>query len=228
MSKAKSTDYTTLYRQLGYQFNDRTLLETALSHSSYGSSNNERLEFLGDAILGWIIAEHLFQRFPSGQEGQLSRLRSRLVKGDTLAELARSKNLGDYLRLGQGELKSGGFKRGSILADAMEAIIGAIYLDAGEAACAEVVISWYADRLATLTLEDGLKDPKTRLQEFLQARKHSVPCYEVTATAGKDHQQTFTVSCTIDPIDQPFVGKGSSRRKAEQAAAAMALVALGE
>ena len=228
MSKAKPTDYTTLYRQLGYQFNDQTLLETALSHSSYGSPNNERLEFLGDAILGWIIAEHLFQRFPSGQEGQLSRLRSRLVKGDTLAELARSKNIGDYLRLGQGELKSGGFKRSSILADAMEAIIGAIYLDAGETACAEVVTGWYADRLATLTLEDGLKDPKTRLQEFLQARKHEVPRYKVTATIGKDHQQTFTVSCTIDPADQPFVGKGSSRRKAEQAAAAIALAALGE
>ena len=158
----------------------------------------------------------------------MSRLRSRLVKGDTLADMARGKALGDYLRLGQGELKSGGFRRSSILADAMEAIIGAIYLDAGETVCTEVVTGWYADMLSSLTLDDGLKDPKTRLQEFLQARKHSVPRYEVTATAGKDHQQTFTVSCSIDPADQPFVGKGSSRRKAEQAAAAMALAALGE
>jgi len=153
-----------LSRVIDYQFRDETLLQTALTHSSYGQGHNERLEFLGDSILGWVIADALYQRFPHAREGQLSRLRAGLVKGVTLAEIARELGLGDYLRLGQGEMKSGGFRRDSTLADAFEAIIGAIFLDSDITICQQQVLNLFASRLQSLSLEDTLKDPKTLLQ----------------------------------------------------------------
>ena len=159
-----------LERKLGYTFKDRDLMVLALTHRSYAGRNNERLEFLGDAILNFVIGEALFHHFPQAREGQLSRLRARLVKGETLALLARGFEVGDYLRLGSGELKSGGFRRESILADAMEALIGAIYLDTGMDSARERIIAWLGPQLRELTPVDTNKDPKTRLQEFLQSR----------------------------------------------------------
>eukprot|EP01030_Chromulinospumella_sphaerica_P019208 gene19208-19093_t len=168
-----------LERQLGYTFKDQELMVLALTHRSFAGRNNERLEFLGDAILNFVAGEALFDRFPLAREGQLSRLRARLVKGETLAVLARGFDLGEYLRLGSGELKSGGFRRESILADALEALIGAIYLDAGMEVARERVLAWLAGEFEGLTLVDTNKDPKTRLQEFLQSRGCELPRYEV-------------------------------------------------
>ena len=170
-----SSNLDRLERKLGYSFRDKELMLLALTHRSYSGRNNERLEFLGDAILNFIAGEALFERFPLAREGQLSRLRARLVKGETLAVLARGFELGDFLRLGSGELKSGGFRRESILADALEALIGAIYLDAGMEAARERVLAWLADEMTNLTLVDTNKDPKTRLQEFLQSRGGELP-----------------------------------------------------
>lgn len=222
------SDLKSLMRALDYEFRDITLLEKALTHSSYGKSHNERLEFLGDSILGWVIADELFKRFRHAREGQLSRLRAGLVKGVTLAKIARELSLGDYLRLGQGEMKSGGFRRQSTLADAFEAILGAIYLDADIATCQQKILALFASRLDALTLEDTLKDPKTRLQEYLQARKQELPNYRILSTSGKDHEQVFRVACEVDTLPEPFEAEGTSRRHAEQAAAQKALDALGE
>ncbi|MGM0521192.1 MAG: ribonuclease III [Pseudomonadota bacterium] len=210
-------------RRIGYEFNDVLLLELAMTHRSYGGRNNERLEFLGDSIVNFVIAEALFERFPQAREGQLSRLRARLVKGQTLAELAREMAFGECLRLGSGEMKSGGHRRESILADAVEAVIGAIYLDAGMDAVRERVLAWYTQRLANISLQDTQKDPKTRLQEFLQSRQAALPRYEVVTVKGEAHAQTFTVDCHIDLLDQHTTGKGPSRRHAEQQAATQAL-----
>ncbi len=221
------TNVASLQKQLGYRFKDEALLQLALTHRSFGGQNNERLEFLGDSILNFIIAEDLFARFPQAKEGQLSRLRARLVKGVTLAEIAREFGLGDYLRLGSGELKSGGFRRESILADAVESIIGAIYLDSGFDACRERVLFWYASRLAGLSLKDTLKDPKTKLQEFLQSRQLALPRYEVINIEGEAHAQTFHVRCMVEALNEAPLGRGNSRRLAEQEAAQLALVALG-
>ncbi|SFC02744.1 RNAse III [Marinospirillum celere] len=215
-----------LIKALGHTFSQVDLLELALTHRSHGNQNNERLEFLGDSIVNFLIAEDLFQRFPEAREGQLSRLRARQVKGATLAEVAREFNLGDYLRLGSGELKSGGFRRDSILADALEAVIGAIYLDAGMQVARERVLSWFAGRLADVSLKDTQKDPKTRLQEFLQSRQYALPRYEVVQVEGEAHSQLFTVECVIDQLDYHPMGIGSSRRHAEQQAAEKALQAL--
>lgn len=216
-----------LQRTLEYQFKDASLLTLALTHRSKGSANNERLEFLGDAILGFVAADLLYVQFNSAPEGHLSRFRASLVKKETLAELAREFSLGDFLLLGSGELKSGGFRRDSILADALEAIIGAIYLDSGLNSARNFVEKCLAPRLAKLSTENELKDPKTRLQEFLQARHCSLPDYAVVNTLGDEHNQRFEVCCTVQGLAQAATGIGSSRRKAEQAAAEQALLLLG-
>ncbi|ANF57980.1 ribonuclease III [Halotalea alkalilenta] len=213
-------------KRIGHHFDDIGHLELALTHRSFGGRNNERIEFLGDSIVNFIIGEALYQRFPLAREGQLSRLRARLVKGQTLAELAREVSLGEHLRLGSGEMKSGGHRRESILADAMEAVIGAIYIDAGMEAVKRCVLAWYAERLEATSLDDTLKDPKTRLQEFLQSRQVPLPRYEVMAIEGEAHEQTFTVNCHVASLDAPTRGIGPSRRHAEQEAAERAIALL--
>jgi ribonuclease-3 len=216
-----------LERQLGHTFQNQELMLLALTHRSFAGRNNERLEFLGDAILNFVAGEALFERFPQAREGQLSRLRARLVKGETLAVLARGFELGEYLRLGSGELKSGGFRRESILADALEALIGAIYLDAGMDVARARVLGWLTNELDGLTLVDTNKDPKTRLQEFLQSRAAELPRYEVVDIQGEPHCRTFFVQCEVALLTDKTQGQGASRRIAEQVAAAAALVALG-
>jgi len=216
-----------LQSAIGYRFNDINLLTLALTHRSFGGRNNERLEFLGDSVLNFIIAEYLYCRFEDAKEGQLSRLRARMVKGVTLAEIAREFNFGEYLRLGSGELKSGGFRRESILADALESIIGAIYLDSGFDVCKDRVLSWFEQRLTALNLKDITKDAKTRLQEYLQARQLNLPSYEVISVQGEAHAQTFHVLCLVDNLEFPTEGIGSCRRIAEQKSAKKALGELG-
>lgn len=210
-----------LCRRLGHQFTSRDLLELALTHRSHGSRNNERLEFLGDSILGFTIGAALFEQFPKGREGELSRLRAQLVSGETLAKLAREMELGECLRLGEGEMKSGGFRRASILADAVEALIGAIYLDAGLETARERVLDWFDARLQDLSLETS-KDPKTRLQEWLQARGKPLPEYKVVATAGAEHAQQFIVECKASGLQEPVRGEAGNRRAAEKVAASEA------
>ena len=212
-----------LCQKLEYQFNNQQLLQVALSHRSTGSNNNERLEFLGDAILSFVIAEVLYQQFPMADEGILSRLRASLVKGETLAKLAREIDLGDYLLLGAGEMKSGGFRRDSILAGAMEAIIGAVYLDGGEEKSRKLILNIFHDELKSISPDTVVKDPKTRLQEYLQSRKIALPAYTIESVEGSDHDQVFIVNCFIESLGEHLVGKGSNRRKAEQDAAARAL-----
>ncbi len=203
-----------------YRFENEDLLRQALTHRSYSRrGNNERLEFLGDSVLGLIISRQIYARFDEASEGKLSRMRAALVKKQTLAEIARSIDLGDYLNLGGGELKSGGYRRESILADALEAIIAAVYLDGGEAAAEHVVLGLYGERLDALDDAQQLKDAKTRLQEYLQARGMDLPSYSVDATSGKAHDQTFTVSCNLTELGLQSVGRGSSRKQAEQKAA---------
>ena len=218
-----------LSRALGYRFDDPQLLQAAVTHRSAGSHNNERLEFLGDAVLGYIVAEWLFEQFPKATEGQLSRLRASLVKRATLAEIARQLNLGDYLLLGSGELKSGGFRRDSILADAMEAILGAIVLDSdnGLEQCRACIRRLFASKVGELSPGEELKDPKTRLQELLQSRKLDLPAYDVVEVTGKAHHQRFAVECRVEAMQQCARGEGSSRRRAEQAAAKAMLDQLG-
>jgi ribonuclease-3 len=219
---------TRLSRKLHYKFSDPDLLIEAVTHRSKHSINNERLEFLGDSILGYVISSELFLRFPEAREGQLTRGRAVLVRGETLAELALNMDLGDYLKLGPGELKSGGHQRKSILADAMEAIIGAIYLDGGLDAARQHILNIYADKLEALSLEEVNKDPKTRLQEYLQARKQPLPDYEVVTTTGSEHEQVFEVSCKVSVLPRVVKGTGRSRRNAEQEAAGRALKLLEE
>ena len=216
-----------LSQRIGYSFDDESLIQLALTHRSCGNTNNERLEFLGDSIVNFVIAEALFRKFPKAKEGQLSRLRADMVRGRTLAEIAREFELGEFLQLGSGELKSGGHNRESILADVVEAIIGAIYLDAGMAVVNEHILNWYQSRLDSLTLEGVVKDAKTRLQEYLQKNKHRLPKYEVTEIFGQAHDQKFKVSCWVEKLPEITMGIGSSRRYAEQSAAEKALKALG-
>ncbi len=215
--------YSSLYKKLGYQFKNEDNLALALTHRSASKTHNERLEFLGDAILGMVIANALFARFPEQPEGNLTRMRASLVKGDTLAKLAVEFELGESLKLGPGELKSGGHRRSSILADTVEAIIGAIYLEAGLPKCEELVLKWYETRLNALDPNIHLKDGKTRLQEYLQGRGKALPEYSVTEIKGKSHEQVFSVECRIEGLADLFIGRGSSRRKAEQKAASLAL-----
>ena len=207
-------------RRLGYRFSNAALLQQALTHRSHGVPHNERLEFLGDGLLNFVIARVLFQRFTALAEGDLSRLRAGLVNQQALSELAASLSLGEHLRLGEGELKSGGFRRPSILADAFEALIGAIFLDGGFAAAEEVLTELYRPLLAAIDPEaSGNKDPKTRLQEYLQGRRLALPQYSIVSVDGEAHEQHFRVECAIPELSLRSLGEGSSRRAAEQEAA---------
>jgi len=207
-----------LTEKLGYCFRNSGLLSRALRHRSMGKISNERLEFLGDAVLNFIIAAELFYRYPEMKEGELSRLRANLVNGEILADLATELQIGDHLQFGSGELRSGGPKRKSIIADAMEAIIGAMYLDGGFIVTQRQVLSWFAKRLDD-TAGVVQKDPKTTLQELLQMRKSPLPIYAVTNTTGAAHSQVFTVECRVGGFSEVGVGVGSNKRVAERDAA---------
>lgn len=210
-------------KQLGHEFSDQKLLRTALTHRSFGTPNNERLEFLGDGILDCVIAAALFHRFPDFPEGDLSRLRANMVRQDTLHQLALQLDIGSCLRLGEGELKSGGAQRPSMLADALEALFGAIYLDAGFDAAHAVIVRLYAPLLNELKPGVVQKDAKTSLQEWLQGRKKALPRYQLMEATGAAHEQRFAVACEIDNPPLRTIGHGSSRRIAEQVAADKAL-----
>jgi len=210
----------TLAKALGYTFDDPDLLKQALTHCSAGSRNNERLEFLGDALLGCVIAAELFDRYPKAREGELSRLRASLVRRESLADLAQVLEIGRYLKLGTGERKSGGHNRNSILADALEAVFGAIYLDGGFTACRQSILGLFSDRLAAAADPETLKDAKTRLQEHLQSRQMALPEYTVIEVSGEAHAQSFQVQCVLgDSQIAPTLGSARSRRQAEQKAA---------
>ena len=219
---------STLCSKLGYDFKEPQLLQRALTHRSYAPEHNERLEFLGDSVLGCVIAKHLYSSFPQLSEGELSRLRSNLVKEETLALLAQQLDLGSHLRLGEGERKSGGFRRPSILADGMEALFGAVYLDAGFAAAEEVVLGLFVPYLARVDVQTLGKDAKTLLQEYLQGKHIPLPNYTVIATQGEAHAQSFRVECAIPSLGIVGRGEGSSRRNAEQQAAQAAYQQLPE
>ena len=212
-----------LERALGHTFADPQLLHRALTHRSVSGRNNERLEFLGDSIVNHIIAEALYRRFPQASEGDMSRMRASLVKGDTLAILARELELGEHLLLGPGERKSGGYRRSSILADTLEALAGAILLDAGYEHCKACVTAWYSTRLEQLSSGAADKDAKTRLQEYLQGRGSPLPLYALVEEQGDDHDKHFKVACQVSRPQMVVEGSGKSRRKAEQAAAENAL-----
>jgi ribonuclease-3 len=208
--------------ELPYHFRDTSLAALALTHRSAGKPNNERMEFLGDALLGAIVAEMLYETHPKAAEGEMSRLRAQLVNGQALAVIARELELGDRLKLGSGELKSGGFRRDSILADAFEALVAAVYLDGGFDACRDTVRTLFADRVTALPRSS--KDAKTRLQEWLQAQGHPLPHYELVGTEGEDHARIFDVNCVVsEPLAVTASGRGGSRRLAEQDAAEMVL-----
>lgn len=215
-----------LQKRFDYHFNQAKFLKIALTHRSKGGEHNERLEFLGDAVVNFVIAEILYQQFPSATEGELSRWRATLVNRDTLGELAKEFDLGHYLYLGPGEQRSGGSKRHSILSCAMEAVIGAIYLDGGFDAVRGKILSWYTPLLQSLSSAASHKDPKTQLQEYLQGHRMSLPAYKVEHTEGEAHKQLFTVSCRVEGIEKKAIGKGTSRRRAEQEAAQRMLEAL--
>jgi len=212
-----------LRKRLGYAFRNPDLLRGALTHRSFGASNNERLEFVGDAVLNCVVAASLYQRFPALAEGDLSRARAALVNQDMLARVARGAGLGSEIRLGEGEHKTGGAARPSILADALEAVFGAVFIDGGYDAARAVIQACYGDVLARADPASLGKDPKTRLQEYLQARRMSVPEYVVVSTTGEAHAQVFDVECRIAPMKIVATGRGGSRRAAEQAAAEAAL-----
>lgn len=220
--------FTRLAGRLGYTFKDPDLFRQALTHRSAAPLNNERLEFLGDAVLSVVITQWLFERFPEASEGELTRIRSSLVKGTTLAKIARELELGECLQLGSGEKKSGGHRRESILADAVEAIIGAIFYESGLDACRDRILHWYHSRLETHTLFENEKDAKTRLQELMQSRGLPLPQYDVLHTEGDPHNQTFTVTCSVTALGEPVRAKASSRKKAEKKAAEQALNLLTE
>jgi len=208
-----------LLKLLNYQFEEEDLLQDALTHRSASSRNNERMEFLGDSILNFVIAEELFIKYPQYPEGDLSRLRASLVNKDGLALVAQDLKLGDYLRLGSGELKSGGFRRHSILADAVEAIFGAVLMDSNFESCKLLILRLYKEQLHNIPDQAMLKDPKTRLQELLQSRKLPLPVYDVTEIKGKAHQQEFSICCSIEDLNIKTHSHAGSRRKAEQIAA---------
>lgn len=215
-----------LSNKLGFCFKNPNLLRFALTHRSAEGVNNERLEFLGDSALGFIIAEALYERFPQADEGVLSRLRATLVNQTSLAEIARSIDLGDYLILGVGELRSGGYRRDSILSDALEAIIGAVFEDQGYEVCRQWVLTLFSGPFDRLTGADWKKDPKTQLQELMQARGLELPTYRLLSLSGQPHAQSFVVECRVAlPVD-PTNGTGSSRKRAEQQAAQQMLAKL--
>jgi ribonuclease III len=213
--------------ELGYEPRDPALFRAALTHRSAPGPNNERLEFLGDAVLNLVVAHHLYSAFPDATEGDLSRLRARVVSGEPLAEVAASLKVGEALQLGSGELKTGGFRRHSILADAFEAVCGALYLDGGLAAAESIIERLFEPRIAALPAPHELKDAKTRLQEYLQSRGLMLPRYRVERVEGEAHAQTFHVSCEVPALRLTAQGRGSSRRRAEQEAAERILGALG-
>jgi len=216
--------YKALFNVLGYQFSDTKLLEQALTHRSANKHHNERLEFLGDAVLGLCIAQLLYEKFPLQAEGKLTRMRSNLVKGDTLADIAREIELGALIKLGTGEMKSGGRRRDSILADAVEAVLGAIYLESGLEATEACIKKLFASRIASLDPNVQIKDSKTQLQEYLQSRQLPLPHYEVIDVTGEDHAQTFEVRCSVESLKKSEIAHGRSRRIAEQKAAKNMLV----
>lgn len=216
------------FRGLNYRFSDPALLRRALTHRSLGTPNNERLEFLGDGVLNMVVAELLYRHRPGAAEGDLSRLRARLVREATLADIARDLALGDELRLGSGELKSGGYLRDSILSDALEAIVGAVFIDGGFEAARALVAEWMVPRLESLPEAEQLKDAKTRLQELLQGRGAALPVYELVDETGADHARRFTVRCSVPLLDAPVTATARSRRRAEQRAAASVLERIEE
>ncbi len=214
--------------RLGYRFGDPALLDAALTHRSAGRANYERLEFLGDSVLNFAVAVLVYRTYPEADEGDLSRYRASLVSGQSLAEVASELGLGEQLRLGSGELKTGGFRRSSILADALEALFGAVYQDGGFDAARAVIERLFAGRLALLPEARDLKDPKTRLQELLQGRGRRLPVYAVEDVSGEPHEHWFVASCEVDELGLRERGEGTSRRRAEQAAAERVLGQLSE
>lgn len=214
--------------RLGVGFHNPALLQLALSHRSSGANNNERLEFLGDAILGATIAEYLYRKFPDAAEGKLSRVRSRLVRAESLGRVAQSLDLGQFLILGPGELRAGGHNRESILGDTLEALIGAVYLDKGMAIAQQCICRWFADELASISLETSAKDAKTALQEWLQQHGYDLPDYQLVAAEGAAHQRIFTVSCQLPILPEPVQASARSRRGAEQQVARQLLDKLEE
>ena len=216
-----------LEARIGHRFKSSALLEQALTHRSFGSSHNERLEFLGDGVLDCVVAEELYARFPELPEGALSRLRANLVRQASLAGVARAIGLSGFMKLGEGELASGGAERPSILADGLEAVYGAVFLDGGYGAARATILHTLGEALGRLDAAAPAKDPKTRLQELLQGRRNKLPEYRVVATKGAAHKQTFEVECTVAELDLRATGSGSSRREAEQKAAEGLLRQLG-
>lgn len=221
-------DAARLQQALGYQFGNPKLLDLALTHCSAGRDNNERLEFLGDSIINHIIAEAVYRQFPEASEGEMTRMRASLVRKETLTDVARELHIGDYILLGAGERKSGGRQRGSILADALEAVAGAILLDGGIEPCRSCVQAWFGSRLQSLSTTAVDKDAKTRLQEFLQGRNYPLPEYDLISVQGEDHAQLFHVACRLHKPQLVVEANGPSRRGAEQNAANAALARLSE
>ena len=221
-------DFDKLQQAINYQFNDLKLARHALTHRSANKFNNERLEFLGDSLLGFLVAEFLFEHFPEASEGELSRLRASMVNKSALVEIALDLNLSEFLLLGDGELKSGGRERESILADSVEAIIAAIYFDGGLTACKQLIISWCQNKIDGISPVGTQKDAKTYLQEIMQAQGLRLPQYRVVDVTGKDHQQSFLVECRVENLDEPQQGEGNSIRSAEQEVARKILIELGE
>lgn len=215
--------YQHLSKVIAYEFKDRALLELAFTHRSAAKQHNERLEFLGDAVLGMVIAEILYEKFPTQPEGKLTRMRSSLVKGETLAKIAQEHDLGKLIKLGSGEMKSGGNRRASTLADVVESILGAIYLEAGLEVVRLTIDKLWRARIDKLDPNIQIKDNKTQLQEYLQSRQLPLPEYEVIEIKGKDHNQTFRVSCKTQVFTDALIGEGKSRRFAEQDAAQQTL-----
>jgi ribonuclease-3 len=227
LSPAISEHARLVVSRIGHDFADESLLLRALTHRSAGSGNNERLEFLGDAVIELVVTAWLFGLFPRYTEGELTRLRAKIVRRESLADYARNIALGNAMHLGSGEMKSGGRHRDSLLADGFEAVIGAVFLDAGFLACRECLIALIEPGLPALVEAATTKDAKTRLQEWLQGRGLPLPSYEVVRTDGVDHRQTFTVQCEVSELQAPVAGGGSSRRRAEQEAAKRTLIELG-
>lgn len=224
MTAAKN--FQQLQQRLQYEFANLELLELALSHRSSGRHNNERLEFLGDSVLSLVITDFLYHRFPEVREGDLSRMRASLVRAESLSEVAKTLELGNEILLGQGEMKSGGHRRDSILGDTVEALIGAVYLDSDIDSARTCILRWFAGLLIAIEEVKPVKDAKTSLQEFLQQRGHSLPEYRVIDTGGEAHNRQFTVSCKIDLLDREFTATATSRRKAEQLVAEKFLATL--